>query len=78
MPVDELTPTAPGLERAPEGQRQLDAILHVELAVLHFPFRQINPNITRLLARAAEDRAERPAYCRKSSSASVFVCVGSA
>jgi hypothetical protein len=29
--------------RAPEGQRQLDAILHVELAVLYFPFRQTTP-----------------------------------
>jgi hypothetical protein len=29
--------------RAPEGQGRLDAILHVELAVPYFPFRQTTP-----------------------------------
>jgi hypothetical protein len=43
MPLHEKTPVAPGLGRAPEGLRQLDAILHVELAVLYFPFRQKTP-----------------------------------
>lgn len=43
MPLDELTPTVPGLERVPEGQRQLDAILHVELAVLYFPLSSNEP-----------------------------------
>lgn len=37
------TPAAPGLGSAPEGQRRLNAILHVELAVLYFPFRQTTP-----------------------------------
>jgi hypothetical protein len=40
MPLHAETPAAPGLGPAPEGQRRLDAILHVELAVLYFPFRQ--------------------------------------
>ena len=36
------------LECAPEGQRQLAKFLHVELAVLYFPFRQTTPrNVVR-------------------------------
>jgi hypothetical protein len=44
MPLHAETPAAPGLGRTPEGQRPLDAILHVELAVLYFPFRRTTPS----------------------------------
>ena len=44
MPIHAETPAVPGLGRAPEGQGRLDAILHVELAVLYFPFRQTTPD----------------------------------
>jgi hypothetical protein len=43
MPMHAETPAVPGLGRAPEGQGRLDAILHVELAVPYFPFRQTTP-----------------------------------
>ena len=46
MPIHTQTPAVPGLGRAPEGQGRLDAILHVELAVPYFPFRQTTPFIT--------------------------------
>jgi hypothetical protein len=48
-PIHAETRAVPGLGRAPEGQGRLDAILHVELAVPYFPFRQTTPRTSQVL-----------------------------